>query len=172
MNHVFACLWYLIGVAGEGDEHWVWHYQILEDLVVERYMLSLHWSLTQFTPAGIEVHPRNVYERVFNVFLILIAMVGFSSFVSAITASMTRLRSLQGNELAEGFLLRRPTPQVQTEIYIYNVIKSYSHIYNIFAFIQSACDQCRLNARAPIHRSSCLSTPNTPIYTDTPIQSP
>eukprot|EP00913_Durusdinium_trenchii_P013302 g12485.t1 len=34
-------------------------------------------------------------------------MVGFSSFVSAITASMTRLRSLQGNELSEAFLLRR-----------------------------------------------------------------
>lgn len=59
-----------------------------------------------------------------KVLLILIAMVGFSSFVSAyltqgrlfdekqvcegsITASMTRLRSLQGNELSEAFLLRR-----------------------------------------------------------------
>mmetsp|Transcript_1421 Transcript_1421/g.3294 ORF Transcript_1421/g.3294 Transcript_1421/m.3294 type:complete len:767 (-) Transcript_1421:227-2527(-) len=109
VNHVFACLWYLIGVLGEGgprEEHWVFYYDTGET-VIEKYMLSLHWSLTQFTPAGIEIHPCNVYERVFNVGLILIAMVGFSSFVSAITASMTRLRSLQGNELSEAFLLRR-----------------------------------------------------------------
>ncbi|CAJ1377807.1 unnamed protein product [Effrenium voratum] len=110
VNHVFACLWYLIGIVGEGgvpDDHWVFYYKIVELDVLERYMLSLHWSLTQFTPAGIEVHPRNVGERAFNVLLILIAMVGFSSFVSSITASMTRLRSLQGNELSEAFLLRR-----------------------------------------------------------------
>jgi len=110
VNHVFACMWYLIGVLGEGgneDDHWVFYYRIQNTNLMEKYMLSLHWSLTQFTPAGIEVHPRNVMERVFNVMLILIAMVGFSSFVSAITASMTRLRSLQGNELSEAFLLRR-----------------------------------------------------------------
>lgn len=107
VNHVFACLWFLIGIMDEGDDHWVFYYRILDTNVLEKYMLSLHWSLTQFTPAGIEIHPRNVFERTFNVFLILIAMVGFSSFVSAITASMTRLRSLQGNELSEAFLLRR-----------------------------------------------------------------
>lgn len=107
VNHVFACLWFLIGIMDEGDDHWVFYYKILDTDVLEKYMLSLHWSLTQFTPAGIEIHPRNVFERAFNVLLILIAMVGFSSFVSAITASMTRLRSLQGNELSEAFLLRR-----------------------------------------------------------------
>lgn len=113
------CCWrrpeyFIESLLHAGDQHWVWHYQILEDLVVERYMLSLHWSLTQFTPAGdlsktclrlawpfrdrsspAECLREGVQCRLMGfrsifckVFLILIAMVGFSSFVSAWTLLM------------------------------------------------------------------------------------
>ena len=37
--------------GGPREEHWVFYYDTGET-VIEKYMLSLHWSLTQFTPAG------------------------------------------------------------------------------------------------------------------------
>ena len=43
---VLRCL-----AGGPPDEHWVFYYDVGET-VIEKYMLSLHWSLTQFTPAG------------------------------------------------------------------------------------------------------------------------
>ncbi|CAE8665049.1 unnamed protein product [Polarella glacialis] len=107
VNHVFACFWFFIGADAGWRNNWVDFYGAREMDFWERYVLSMHWSLTQFTPATMHVGPINVLERSFNILLILIAMVGFSSFVSAITASMTRLRTLQSSGLNNAFLLRR-----------------------------------------------------------------
>lgn len=41
-----------------------------------------------------EVFPRNVYERGFAVFVLIFALLVFSSFLSSLTASMTQLRQL------------------------------------------------------------------------------
>ncbi len=75
-----------------------------------RYSTALHWSITQFTPASMEVTPQNEYERFFTVCsstegdkhvwlcagrgIILSGMLIFSSFVSAITNAMNQLRNL------------------------------------------------------------------------------
>jgi len=72
-----------------------------------QYTLSLHWSLSQFTPASMEVFPQNLTERVFNVVVILFAMVSFSSFVSSITSGMTRLGALKNEKVKQHYLLRR-----------------------------------------------------------------
>ena len=32
-----------------------------------RYLTSLHWSLTQFTPASMDVSARNEYERIMSI---------------------------------------------------------------------------------------------------------
>eukprot|EP00440_Ansanella_granifera_P059958 gb/GFBE01064985.1/.p1 GENE.gb/GFBE01064985.1/~~gb/GFBE01064985.1/.p1 ORF type:complete len:703 (+),score=143.80 gb/GFBE01064985.1/:1-2109(+) len=82
-------------------------FQNLMVLLFVNHLFACCWFFVGSLGSGMQVHARNQYERTFNVLLILVAMVGFSSFVSAITASMTRLRSLQGNELSEAFLLRR-----------------------------------------------------------------
>lgn len=71
------------------------------------YATSLHWSLTQFTPAAMEISARNLPERLFSIVVVLFAMLVFSSVVASITASMTALRNLQGDEMRQFWLLRR-----------------------------------------------------------------
>merc|ERR1719277_2743869 len=56
------------------------------------YATALHWSVTQFTPASMEIQPRNTAERAFAICIILCALVVFSSFISGITSAMTHLR--------------------------------------------------------------------------------
>merc|ERR1719469_636206 len=67
----------------------------------------MHWSLTQFTPASMEVRPYNVKERIFSIVVLLGALVSFSSFVSTLTASITYLSSLRSNEVRQFWMLRR-----------------------------------------------------------------
>merc|ERR1719517_170672 len=103
MNHFLACGWYAVGNFGL-DPSWV---QVLEGKDLQfRYITSLHWSLTQFTPASMEVFPRNSTERSFAVIVILAAMLTFSSFVSSITSGMTRLRMLKSEKAKQQYLLR------------------------------------------------------------------
>jgi len=116
LNHFIACGWYGVGILdlrNIGVEHtWV---QALERNSGEpltigyRYTTSLHWSLTQFTPASMEVVPKNYIERIFSIAVILIALVMFSSFVSSITGAMTHLRGLQAAQ-------RRQADNVMTYI--------------------------------------------------------
>mmetsp|Transcript_48372 Transcript_48372/g.149426 ORF Transcript_48372/g.149426 Transcript_48372/m.149426 type:complete len:121 (+) Transcript_48372:703-1065(+) len=50
VNHFIACGWYAVGQMG--DPHWV---ETLDDenrSLGYRYVTSLHWSLTQFTPSS------------------------------------------------------------------------------------------------------------------------
>lgn len=69
--------------------------------MVGRYLTALHWSLTQFTPATMQVQPQNIWERIFAVAVLLFALVSFSSFVSSITNLMTHLRNLRTSELKQ-----------------------------------------------------------------------
>jgi len=99
INHIIACAWYTVGSAVvEGQDSWVYqrHFRAGRDTLLYKYATSLHWSLTQFTPASMEVLPENVRERVFSVCVLVFALIVFSSFLSSITSAMTQLRSLHG----------------------------------------------------------------------------
>lgn len=72
-----------------------------------RYATALHWSLTQFTPASMEVVARSTPERVYTVVVLLTAMITFSSFVSSITNAMTRLRHLNVERQEQHAALRK-----------------------------------------------------------------
>jgi len=95
-NHIIACAWYGIGsLASEGVDTWVAHTTFGETHdFAYAYLTSLHWSLTQFTPASMEVVPRNTHERLFSVIVLIFALVVFSSFVSSLSSSMTQLRQM------------------------------------------------------------------------------
>lgn len=106
INHLIACVWYWLGANTSGG--WVSHDYLLHGDVWElRYLVSLHWSLTQFTPASMSVQPHNLLERAFAVAVLLFALVTFSSFVSAITNLMTHLRSLKSAEAKQFSKLER-----------------------------------------------------------------
>jgi len=109
LNHVIACLWYLIGrvTMGQGLTNWVDVGKVKGEKISYLYATSLHWSLTQFTPASMDISARNLWERLFSVMILLFAMLVFSSIVASITAAMTALRNLQGDQMRQFWLLRR-----------------------------------------------------------------
>merc|ERR1712110_795830 len=93
---------------GIGDREGAWvqmHFED-EDGVAYRYATSLHWSVTQFTPASMEVSATNLSERIYSVVTILCAMVVFSTFISSITEAMTHLRKVNSRRDEEYAVLR------------------------------------------------------------------
>lgn len=110
VNHCLACMWYGLGLVGEsalGLDTWIQTNELPMRSVLYKYLTALHWSITQFTPASMEVVPANSLERVFTVCVIFFAMVLFSSFISSITAAMQRLRSLESAKLERQSKLRQ-----------------------------------------------------------------
>ncbi|CAE8705802.1 unnamed protein product, partial [Polarella glacialis] len=109
INHLIACSWYGLGrLEGEDREDtWVSANDVKEKGQLYAYTTALHWSITQFTPASMEVVPKNELERSFTILVILSAMVIFSSFISTITNAMNQLRNLNSERNAELVKLRR-----------------------------------------------------------------
>jgi len=106
INHFIACLWFAVGTS-TGYPNWVSANNLWESDWFLQYLVSLHWALTQFTPASMFVGPKNLSERAFNVVVLLFAMCVFSSFVSSITSAMTRLRTLRAHQVNQFYMLRR-----------------------------------------------------------------
>jgi len=94
INHYLACGWFLVGHVGWSLDapNWIEMNRMQERTVVYAYCSSLHWSMTQFTPAGMEIRPYNIAERVYSIICLVFALITFSSFLGSITASITTLR--------------------------------------------------------------------------------
>lgn len=112
INHYIACGFYgLHHVGNLLDEENTWvktNLPLAEHTTfLYRYGTSLHWSLTQFTPASMEVVPENGIERLYNICVLLFALVTFSTFVSSITNAMTHLRNIDAKKMEEDAALRR-----------------------------------------------------------------
>eukprot|EP00927_Polykrikos_kofoidii_P053860 TRINITY_DN48397_c0_g1_i1.p1 TRINITY_DN48397_c0_g1~~TRINITY_DN48397_c0_g1_i1.p1 ORF type:complete len:869 (+),score=142.95 TRINITY_DN48397_c0_g1_i1:141-2747(+) len=112
VNHYLACTWFFIGDRSSGHIHaseaaWVNVFLPEGSTIAFSYFTALHWSLTQFTPASMPVAPQNVGERVFNVLVIIVGMVTFSSFVSSITNAMTHIRHVNAARRKEDSLIRK-----------------------------------------------------------------
>mmetsp|Transcript_12709 Transcript_12709/g.28840 ORF Transcript_12709/g.28840 Transcript_12709/m.28840 type:complete len:887 (+) Transcript_12709:72-2732(+) len=109
VNHFVACGFYGLK-SWKPERHsltWVEVRFTDEDSLAYRYSTSLHWSLTQFTPASMEVVPVNEVERFYTVMVLLMALVTFSSFVSSITTAMTHLREINQQKLQKETRLMR-----------------------------------------------------------------
>merc|ERR1719271_802382 len=77
VNHYIACMWYAIAEFNPVHER-TWLDKFKSDTgqqnptVFFRYTTALHWSVTQFTPASMEIHPANTVERVFAIGMVLL----------------------------------------------------------------------------------------------------
>lgn len=100
INHIIACCWFSVGARG-AQNSWIENFNLQEAGIFESYIISLHWSLTQFTPSTNNIAPANEVERLFAVFVILFAMGCFSSFVGSITATVNALRSIQATKIKQ-----------------------------------------------------------------------
>jgi hypothetical protein len=107
VNHYIACVWYAVGNSKEYEDTWVINHGFEHESTAYKYFTSLHWSLTQFTPASMSVQPHNLKERVFGVVILLFALIVFSSFLSSITSAMTCLRTMGASEERQFWLLRK-----------------------------------------------------------------
>jgi len=103
--HYVACLWVWVAYNHVGGT-WLRHLDGDEN-PLHHYMASLHWSLTQFMPAPMDIGPTNATERCFAICIVLCACVVFSSFVGGITAKITEIRQLKQAEIAKEEHLRR-----------------------------------------------------------------
>lgn len=107
LNHFIACGWYFVGTTVENDYHWVRQMEEEGRDVTYRYVTALHWSLSQFTPAGMEVAPTNVYERVYAIIIIFIALVTFSQFISSITTAMATMKRVNAEKSKQRECIQR-----------------------------------------------------------------
>lgn len=103
LNHFLACIWYFVGTI---DEPHGWVFEVerndksrgVEQAPVEvKYAYSLHWSASQFIGSS-EVFPHSLVERCFGAGIMLFAFIWSASFISQITAAMTRLQILSGQK--------------------------------------------------------------------------
>jgi len=90
LNHFIACAWFYLGDSATG---WVSAEGMHDRTTVYKYLTSVHFALTQFTPSSMSVQPVTSWERLFAVFTILVALCVFSSFISRITSRMAALRA-------------------------------------------------------------------------------
>jgi len=97
LNHYIACVWYALSGVQVGDSRqcsWVRKYHVEDTSNIYKYLTSLHWSMTQFMPASMEVNPCTEVERAFTVCILVFGLVSFSSFVSSITTVMAQLANI------------------------------------------------------------------------------
>lgn len=119
MNHIVACAWYFVGKLtkdGGADKNWledVGMTPVIDGSLAWKYLTSLHWSITQFTPASMDIWATNVGERLFSVVILFWALVMLSSIIGSITASMTALRNISSDENKQFWILRRYLKQHQ-----------------------------------------------------------
>ena len=111
--HFTGCAWYGLGGMTSTDATWVKEHAELRGSyfdggsVIYWYSTSVHWSLTQFTPAAMDVVATNTPERIFSVIICLGGLIAFSFFLGTINQSFAKLRSLTAQETRQRKLVRR-----------------------------------------------------------------
>ena len=78
ISHIFACLWYLVGIHGDSSISWVEVYNKNNFDWSSKYINALYWSLITMVTVGYgDIVPQNAYEKAFCIFTVLI---GFTLF--------------------------------------------------------------------------------------------
>lgn len=107
MAHVIGCIWYCISDLSDGDGRWVVEYEFVDEAVAAQYLMSLHWSLSQFAGGMDEITAMNIPERIFAIMVFVIAFLVASAFVSSLTSSMTQLYIISSSSTQQLSVLRR-----------------------------------------------------------------
>ncbi|CAE7942429.1 unc-103 [Symbiodinium sp. KB8] len=110
--HFTACAWYALGDLSSDEMTWIATYREKLNLPEETgwsffYALSLHWALTQFTPAAMDVVAVNTPERLFSLFATLSGLIMFSFFIGSINQSLARFSTLTAQEVKTSQMVRR-----------------------------------------------------------------
>eukprot|EP00930_Biecheleria_cincta_P081900 TRINITY_DN7138_c0_g1_i1.p1 TRINITY_DN7138_c0_g1~~TRINITY_DN7138_c0_g1_i1.p1 ORF type:complete len:740 (-),score=84.40 TRINITY_DN7138_c0_g1_i1:12-2231(-) len=131
VNHYVACGWYALGLSNT-QKSWILVADVQDASFYTCYANSLHWSLTQFTPATNNLSPSNPEERIFAIFVIFLATGCFSSFIGAITTAVNQLRANQAQRTAEETCLRRFFSERSLSIFLFMEIQSFCKRKNLY----------------------------------------
>jgi len=159
INHWVACGWVFLGFREDGG--WMQMSMLEDQSSAYIYMTSLHWSLTQFTPAATDIHAHTDVERVYSVCVILFALITFSSFVSSITTTMQALqakkseRESQEMELRNFFVENNISAELGTQISRfltkYHFSQKKRKHENDFKFLETLPGHLRRQLREELH---------------------
>jgi hypothetical protein len=127
INHLIGCLWFGLGnlTMESSGANWIREFNFEEDDWSYQYITSLHWSITQFTPASMSVQPMNMNERTFAVAVVVFGLVGFSYVVGSITGSLTQLRSIHEDAAKQFWDLRRFMKQNEVPLALSTRVQRY-----------------------------------------------
>ncbi|CAJ1416497.1 unnamed protein product [Effrenium voratum] len=130
VNHYFALCFMGIGMQGrrEGTVNWLETYSVNDYGFWDTYAISLHWSLTQFTPATNNVGPISVSERLFAIGVVVVALALFSSFLSSITNAVTALRSVRLNYASQEAQIRQFFNERNLPAALLAQVKAFMHL--------------------------------------------
>lgn len=93
-THWAACCWYVVGTRSGEDATWVKTFLQPGETRGGNYLHSLYFALTTMTTVGYgDVSPQNSSERLFLVFLLLIASIVFASLMGFLTDLIGSLRT-------------------------------------------------------------------------------
>lgn len=111
-NHFLCCIWWTIGVMGptENGIHWVEFLDAygLRGSMTNEYIVAMQWTVATMTlGATTEVTPKTNLERLYNITLLVMAMISGSSLVSFISAQVVQIATLQQDQTRKLHNLRR-----------------------------------------------------------------
>lgn len=92
INHFLGCGWYFVGTQGDDGETWVTTYMKPNDSMIFSYLVSYHWSIAQFTPCPIQIHPVNLEERLYTITITIFGLILFASLFGNVTAIINASR--------------------------------------------------------------------------------
>merc|ERR1740117_1142133 len=98
-------MWYGVGSATSGVMEGSWTGRIAPDKML-LYASALHWALTQFTPATVDLSPVNVFERFFASGIVIFAMLVFSSLISRLSSMISMQRQINASHVESQANLR------------------------------------------------------------------
>jgi len=124
VNHLIACCWYAVGSWTTSLGNWLQRSNIDEADFAQSYVAAMHWSLTQFTPSTNPIAPDNGWERFYAIWVILLAMACFSSFLGSIGSSVNSMRMARNEELMQSAKLERFFMERNLSVELFSKVKS------------------------------------------------
>jgi len=106
INHLLACIWFWLGDS-EGTSGWVAQAGLSDADFSKQYLVSLQWSLAQFTPGATPVQPSTTSERILVVTVLALALVIATCFVSSITSTMAAVWNANRYDCTQHLLLKK-----------------------------------------------------------------
>lgn len=106
LAHLVACGWWFIGDTEEPDS-WVSNFGYTTRPLTAQYLMSLHWSLSQFTGGMDEVTPVRSTERFYAVLMWKLAFISAAVVTSVLTSNLTQLHIIGGSRSRQLSLLRK-----------------------------------------------------------------